>query len=328
MESICAAAIAAASSALAARISNGTLTCSAPFRSSSEHRALTGSAPSRSASRRSAPLKIVPCNRAAMRSASTRLAPVKSAPRRSAFMRLVAWSDARRRLTPQKSTPVRIIPSSAAPSSEMARSGFSERQRFHGPEPHFNRIMTSGGTESCYVGNQGAERLRPYPPHSLRKRVLRFEIRIAGTFVEAMSLDARHIRRESDERATTLGRQLLGTCQQAVSNTLLAVLAVNHQAADRDEGVSLGLLSEHHVKPSDGPTPVVGDEQLLFAAGQQTREAAGHGCWLGRVAKLFRHLRNRLRVRRLCGSDRDVGVAARRSAHRFERTICTARSIR
>lgn len=69
----------------------------------------------------------------------------------------------------------------------------------------------------------------------------------------------------------------LGVLEQSPADSLAAVLAINDETADNDEGIRLDVLGEQHMDPSDGALLMVGDEELLVRASQQSREAVGDG---------------------------------------------------
>ena len=95
-----------------------------------------------------------------------------------------------------------------------------------------------------------------------------------------------HARRKTHDRASVLGCPFLGLREQPPADPLVAVLAINDQTADDDEGLCLDVLGHQHVDPSDGALLMVSDEELLVRAGQHTRQAVSDGRRFGAVAEL------------------------------------------
>ena len=87
-----------------------------------------------------------------------------------------------------------------------------------------------------------------------------------------------------DERRTTehpvRGGPLLGVREQTPADALLAILAIDHQAANDDKGIRFHILGDHHVDPSDRSPAVVGNEELLVASGE-TGATSGSATALG-----------------------------------------------
>ena len=120
----------------------------------------------------------------------------------------------------------------------------------------------------------------------LAKGFLGFDVPVAEAFVERVRAIADYIRAQSDGAAAFFARPALGTSKKMHSDSLRAVMLVNHQAADLGARVRFDHAIDKHCEPSCKLTADLRYEHSVFVRMLHASEPFGNFIRGRRIAKL------------------------------------------